>query len=370
MFIFREEITITSPIRFVRDDILKLTPYMPSKESCNIKLDANESPYDVPKEIKERIWNRIKNEHFNYYYDPSCDELRENLSRYTGANPDQIFVGSGGDEIINDIIMAFAGPDRDVIIPVPTFSSYEIFATVAGSNVIKIPLIREQKYGKEIWVLDTRQIKKHFKKNEPQLMFLCYPNNPTGDYFNEEKMLDLINNFSGIVAVDEAYFEFGGKTFVDRLSRYPHVVVIRTFSKIFSMAGLRVGYAVGHVDVIKQLYKVKLPYNVSLFSQIAAVEILKDMAWLKNMQSKFIETRKQLKKDLEKIKGLKIHPSSTNFFLCELGKSRDMVYEELLKRGILTRRLGDDVLKNTLRFCIGSPAQNQVLLSHLREIMS
>ena len=88
------------------------------------------------------------------------------------------------------------------------------------------------------------------------------------------------------------------------------------------------------------------------------------------MQSKFIETRKQLKKDLEKIKGLKIHPSSTNFFLCELGKSRDMVYEELLKRGILTRRLGDDVLKNTLRFCIGSPAQNQVLLSHLREIMS
>jgi hypothetical protein len=112
MFIFREEITITSPIRFVRDDILKLTPYMPSKESCNIKLDANESPYDVPKEIKERIWNRIKNEHFNYYYDPSCDELRENLSRYTGANPDQIFVGSGGDEIINDIIMAFAGPDK------------------------------------------------------------------------------------------------------------------------------------------------------------------------------------------------------------------------------------------------------------------
>jgi histidinol-phosphate aminotransferase len=370
MFIFREEITITSPIRFVRDDILKLTPYMPSKESCDIKLDANESPYDVPIEIKERIWNRLMDEHFNYYYDPSCDELRESLSRYTGAKPDQIFVGSGGDEIINDIIMAFAGPDRDVIIPVPTFSSYEIFATVAGSNIIKTPIIREEKGDKDIWVLDIEQTKKHFKNDEPQLMFLCYPNNPTGNYFDEEKVLDLINNFNGIVAVDEAYFEFGGKTFSDRLSKYPHVVVIRTFSKIFSLAGLRVGYAVGHEDIIKQLYKVKLPYNVSLFSQIAAVEILKDRAWLQNMQSKFIETREQLKKGLEKINGLKVYPSSTNFFLCELEKSRDIVYEELLKRGILTRRLGDDVLKNTLRFCIGNPAQNEVLLSCLGKIMN
>ena len=365
-----EEINITSPIRFVRDDILKLTPYMPSKESCDIKLDANESPYDVPAEIKERIWNRLQDEHFNYYYDPSCDELREGLSRYTGVEPDQIFVGSGGDEIIDDIIMAFAGPDRDVIIPAPTFSSYEIFATVAGSNVIKVPIIQEQKYGKMFWVLETEQIKKYFTKDKPQLMFLCYPNNPTGDYFDEETMLDLINNFNGIVAVDEAYFEFGGKTFADCLSEYPNVVIIRTFSKIFSLAGLRVGYAIGHKDVIKQLYKVKLPYNVSIFSQIAAVEILKDIDWLKNTQSKFIKAREQLKKGLETINGLKVYPSSTNFFLCELEKSRDMVYDELLKRGILTRRLGDDILKNTLRFCIGTPEQNEILLSYLRKIMS
>lgn len=296
--------------------------------------------------------------------------MREGLSRYTGAKTEQIFVGSGADEIINDIILAFAGPGRDVIIPSPTFSSYEIFATVAGSNVIKVPIIRKQQQDRWFWDLDEMEIKKHFTKDKPQLLFLCYPNNPTGDYFNEEKILSLINNFNGIVAVDEAYFEFGGKTFVERLHQFPHVVVIRTFSKIFSLAGLRVGYAIGHEDIIRQLYKVKLPYNVSLFSQIAAVEILKETDWLKDMQSKFIKARKQLKADLENIKGLKVYPSSTNFFLCELEKSRDFVYEELLKRGILTRRLSDDVLKNTLRFCIGTPEQNKFLISCLREILN
>ena len=125
------------------------------------------------------------------------------------------------------------------------------------------------------------EYKEHFTKIT-QLMFLCYPNNPTGDYFDENKILEIINSFNGIVAIDEAYYEFGGKTFTNRLSDYPNVVVIRTFSKIFSLAGLRVGYAIGHEDAIKQLYKVKLPYNVSLFSQIAAVEILKDWDWLKN----------------------------------------------------------------------------------------
>ncbi len=366
----REEITITSPIHFVREDILKLTPYMPSKEQCRIKLDANESPYDVPIEIKERIWNRLKEEHFNYYYDPSCDILRESLSGYTGADPDQIFVGSGGDEVINDIIMAFAGPGRDVIILVPTFSSYEIFSTVAGSNIIKVPLVKKQECGRYFWDIDIAGIKRHFTKDKPQLMFLCYPNNPTGNYFDDEELEDLIRNFNGMVAVDEAYFEFGGKTFADRIAKYPHVIVIRTFSKIFSLAGLRVGYAIGHEDAIKQLFKVKLPYNVSLFSQIAAVEILKETDWLKNMRNQFIEERKRLKEGLESIDGIMVYPSSANFFLFELKKPRDMVYNELLKKGILTRRLDDKILENCLRFCVGTPEQNQFLLSCLREIMS
>ncbi len=367
----KEEITITAQItRFVREDILNLVPYMASKEPCKIKLDANESPYDVPLEIKERIWKRLMDEHFNYYYDPTCDEVRENLSKYTGAKFDQIFVGSGGDEVIYDIIMAFAGPGRDVIIPFPTFSSYEIFSTIAGSNVIKVPLVKKQEKGKCFWDIPIDDIKKHFTKDKPQLMFLCYPNNPTGDYFDDDKLEDLIRNFNGIVAIDEAYFEFGGKTFADSISKYPNTIVIRTFSKIFSLAGLRVGYAIGHEDAIAQLFKVKMPYNVSLFSQIAAVEMLRQTDWLKKVQQEFIKERERLQNGLEKIDGVTVYPSSANFFLCELKKPKDVVYEELLKKGILTRRFGDDVLKDCLRFCIGTPEQNDLLLASLKEIMS
>ena len=236
---------------------------------------------------------------------------------------------------------------------------------------MKVPLILEEKDNEWSWSLDVKQIKKYFSKDKPQLMFLCYPNNPTGNYFSEKDIEELIEDFYGIVAIDEAYYEFGGKTFANRLSVYPNIVVIRTFSKIFSLAGLRVGYAIGHEDVIKQLYKVKLPYNVTLFSQIAAVEILREAKFFKKIQGELIEAREQLKIALENIKGLRVYPSSANFFLCELEKPRDLVYEELLRRGILTRRFGDDeLLKGTLRFCIGTPKQNEKLISYLNEIMS
>lgn len=355
--------------QFFRKDISNLEPYNPVKAQCSIKLDANESPYDIPVKVKEGIWEKIKEVGFNYYADPSCDELREGLSRYTGVKPEEIFVGSGADEVISNLIFAFGGHGRDIIIPIPTFSSYEIFGAVAGSNVIKVPLLITQKNNLWTWELDVAQIKKHFKKDKPQMMFLCYPNNPTGNYFDEEKVIELIKDFNGIVVIDEAYFEFGGKTLLSYLSDYPHMVIIRTFSKLFSIAGLRVGYGIGHKDLIYELNKVKLPYNVSLFSQVTATEILKETKWLNTLKQEIIKSRKLLKESLEKIPGIRVYPSSTNFLLCELEKSRDIVYRELLKRGILVRRLRDKGLENTLRFGIGTPEQNAILLTALGQIM-
>jgi histidinol-phosphate aminotransferase len=349
---------------------LRLAPYKPEKEDCDIKLDANENPYEIPNDIKSSIWKRFNNEKFNYYCDPSCDELRMELSKYTGLDPEGIFVGSGADEIISDLIFAFAGPGRDVIIPSPAFSSYEIYTRVSGANVIKVPLKLEQKGQDLVWDLDVPAVKKHFRHDLPQLMFLCYPNNPTGDYFDENKILELIDSFYGIVAIDEAYYEFGGKTFTKRLFKYPNVVIIRTFSKLFSLAGLRVGYALGHYEAIEQLYKVKLPYNVTLFSQIAAVEVLRNMKWVSDVREKLIKSREELKNELVTIHGLMVYPSCTNFFLCELKAPRDKVYFKLLEKGILTRRLSGDGLDNTLRFSVGTKKQNKALVSALRQIMS
>jgi len=355
-----------SPKDFVRDVVRELKPYKPSMEPCKIKLDANENPFDIPLEIKQRIWERVKKEKFNFYYDPNCTELREALSKYTNTSSTNIFVGSGADEIISDIIFAFAGPGRDVIIPVPAFESYEIYSTISGANVIKVPLLPKNELTP--WDLDVDLIKSYFKQDKPQLLFLTYPNNPTGNYFSEDKVLELVNNFNGIVAIDEAYYEFGGKTFADRLSKYPNLVVIRTFSKAFSMASGRVGYALGHEDLINQLYKVKLPYNVSLFSQIACTEILRETEWIEEQRKKVIESRTKLKKELDKISGMYVYQSYTNFFLCDFAKSRDQIYEELLDRGILTKKFYGFGLETTLRFAIGSPEQNEILINAFKEI--
>jgi histidinol-phosphate aminotransferase len=360
---------LNSPLEFIRPNISSLEPYKPSKESYKIKLNANESPYDIPLEIKEKIWSRVKKEKFNYYYDPSCDELREYLAEYTGVKPEQIFVGSGSDEIISDLVFTFAGLDSEAIIPSPGFSSYEIFTTVSGAKVIKVPLLLENKAGKWTWDLDVEKIKSYFNKDRRQMLFLCHPNNPTGDYFKTDQLMELINSFDGIIGIDEAYYEFGGKTFAHLISQYPNIVVMRTFSKIFSLAGLRIGYAIADEEVLSQFYKVKLPYNVNVFSQIAAIEMLKNIDWINGNREKLIKFREEVKNALEKMPGVIVYPSSANFLLCKFEKPRDVIYDELLKKGILVRKFNDMNLEDTLRFSIGTEEENDMLISSLEEIL-
>lgn len=354
---------------YKREDLLSLLPYKPAKEKEIIRLHANESPYDLPEDLKEAIFERVRKENFNFYYDPSCDERKEALSSYLGVEPEKIFVGSGADEIIYDIALAYAGPGREVIIPVPSFSSYEIFSAVSGAKVIRVPLLLDEGPEGCIWKLDLPKIKSHFKKDEPQVMFLCNPNNPTGDYFNDSDIFELLEDFNGIVAVDEAYFEFGGKTLINMISQFPNLVIIRTFSKVFSLAGLRIGYAVAEENIIEEFYKVKPPYNVSLFSQIAAVEVLKRMDWVEDVKEKIIRAREDLKAKLKKLPGVTVYPSSTNFLLCKFDMPRDVVHQKLLEKGILVRKPEGKEVENMLRISVGTAEQNELLVKAFEDIL-
>lgn len=344
----------------LRKDLRDLKTYIPPKTLYKIKLDANESPYDIPREIKQRIWEKAQKEKFNYYCDPQCTQLKDLLSTYTGFRPEEIFVGNGGDEIIFYINLAFGGPGGEVIIPTPTFSSYEISATISGAKVIKVPLIQEDTF----WDLDIEEIRSHFRKNSNQIIFLCYPNNPTGNYFGLEKILDIFENFTGIVAIDEAYFGFGQKSLAEKILEYPNTIIIRTLSKLFCIAGLRVGYALGNKNIIEQLNKVKMPYNVNVFSQIAAIEVLKSPQWIRRIQSKIVKSREELYERLKNISGIKPYPSFTNFILCDVEK-RNRIYNNLLSKGISVRKFDDEGLENSLRFSIGTSEQNELLVSTL-----
>lgn len=355
--------------KYLRKEIYEIEPFFEERPDYLIKLNANESFFDVPEEIKEEIFKKVKYKNFNLYNDPSCTELRNLLAEYCNIDKEQIFVGNGADEIIADVNFAFAGPGSEVIIFAPTFPSYEAFAKISGANVIKIPLKKIKIGDFYKFEIDLDRVLPKIKEDTKQVMFMCLPNNPTGDYLDDKAVMEIIKNFKGIICIDEAYFEFGKRTYKDLISKYENLIIIRTMSKIFSIAGLRVGYALGNKDVIRELYRVKLPFNVNLFSQIAAAEILKRRESFLIKAEEIIKERERLLNELKKIENIKLYSTSTNFILLELNIEAKKVFEELKNKGILVRIYDEDVLKYSLRVSVGKREDNEKFLKALKEIL-
>ncbi|MDI3534716.1 MAG: histidinol-phosphate aminotransferase [Thermosediminibacterales bacterium] len=353
-------------LELVRPDVIEMEPYRTAGAKWDVKLDANESPFDLDENIKKEIWEEVSKEEFCRYYDPAARQLCEAISEYVGVNPDQVVVGNGSDEIIYALLMAFAGPNREVIIPTPTFPVYKTFTMVSGAIPLEVPLI--EKNGLE-WQLDIKGIKNKFSAKKNQVLFLCYPNNPTGNYFPYEEIMELIQEFQGLIVIDEAYYEFGKKSFVNMIKQYPNIAIIRTFSKAFCLAGLRAGYLVADENVVDQIFKVKLPYNVSMITQKAAITVLKHRKYIEELTEKIIELREALYNSLKEIEGVYPFPSDTNFILCRFDKSRDFIHDELKRRGISIRRIQTSNLDDHLRISVGTKEQNEKLCSELKKII-
>ncbi len=352
----------------VRSEVYKLEPYKPITFNWNLKVDANESPYDVPDEIKEEIWDEVKKNSFARYYDPTSELLRESLALYTTVNKDQIIVGNGADEVLSVILSTFAGPGREVIFPTPTFPIYETFTIISGAKPVKIPLIKPRKNNR-VWEPNYEKIRESFTKDIPQVLILCYPNNPTGNYFDENKILELINDFNGIVVVDEAYFEFGRKSFIQYLSKYDNLIVVRTFSKAFCLAGIRIGYIVANEQIVNEMYKTKLPYNVNLFSQTAAKVLLRHTNFMNEVSQKLMENGEYLYNGLNSINALRPYPSEGNFILTRFEYGREEVYNGLRAKRISIRKLFDEALADCLRISVGSREEIDRLIYEMRKIL-
>ncbi|MGB9839398.1 histidinol-phosphate transaminase [Thermovenabulum sp.] len=359
--------------RYLRKEIYEIEPFFEERPDFMIKLNANESYFDVPDDLKDEIFKEVKNKPFNLYNDPNSDELRKLLSEYCGLEKEQIFIGNGADEIIADINFAFAGPESKVYIFSPTFPSYEVFAKISGAEVINIPLVKIK--DKEFYRFDIDlneyydRLKKDSMGTKNKVMFICSPNNPTGDYFNEEAVKEIIESFDGIICIDEAYFEFGGKTYRDMIFEHENLIIIRTMSKIFSIAGLRIGYALGNKEIIRELFRVKLPFNVNLFSQTAASLILKNRERFLNNIGEIIKERDRMIEELMNIKNIRIFTTSTNFILLESNIEAKKVFEELVKRGILVRIYNSEALKFSLRVSVGKREENNKFIEALKEIL-
>jgi histidinol-phosphate aminotransferase len=353
----------------VPPDVLAARLNMPVERI--IKLDANENPFGPSPCTVAALADaaRTTPDLLSVYPDPDQSRLRTALSRYTGQPEDRIICGAGSDQLI-DLLMRLCLTPGDVLLDCPpTFGMYAFNAGLYGARVVNVQ--RDDAFD-----VDPEEIAEAAEQHHARLIFLAAPNNPTGNRLPRavvERLLDL----PLILAIDEAYYEFAGDTVVDLVGSVPNLVVLRTFSKWAGLAGLRVGYGLGHPDLMAHLWKIKDPYNVNGAAQLAALAALEDIDYLMDTVRQTIAARNRLAADLAELPGVHVYPSETNFLLCRLhadsarngeARARD-AKDRLFQRGILIRYFDRPGLRDCIRISIGRPEQNATLVAALHEIL-
>ena len=334
--------------KLVKPNIRSLKAYQAEEIPCKVKLDANESPYGS-RVLKSVMTNR--------YPDPEASALRKLAAREYKVKPENILHGNGSDELIYNLITTFGGP---VLYPVPTFSMYGIISQALGEEKIEIQL--DKKFD-----LDAGGFLRTIKKRKPKLIFLSSPNNPTGNCFSFSRIMKIIKESKGLVIVDEAYQPFSEKNqFLPLLRKYKNLIVLRTLSKI-GLAGLRVGFMAADPEIINEVNKVRLPFNLNSLSQTVALEALKNKKQMNSGIRSIISERNKLIKEMKKVKGVTAYPSDANFILFKV-QDADKIYNDLLKKGILIRNM-KGIFEGCLRVTVGTPKENTVFLKAVRQLL-
>ncbi len=334
--------------KLVKPNIRSLRAYHAEEVPCRIKLDANESPYGT---------TVLKSVKTNKYPDPEAMALRKLVAKNLKVRPENILHGNGSDELIYNLIVTFGGP---VLYPIPTFSMYGIISQTLGEEKVEIPL--DEKLD-----IDVDLTLKAIKKNTPKLIFLSSPNNPTGNCFSPDRILKIINRSKGLVIVDEAYQAFSGKNkFIPLLKKYKNMIILRTLSKI-GLAGLRTGFMIANSEIVNEVNKVRLPFNLNSLSQKVAIDSLQDKQKMREHIRTIVSERKKLAKEMSKMDGISPYPSDANFILFKT-EDADTIFNKLLKKGILVRNMSG-ALAGCLRVTVGTPRENAAFLKTLREVL-
>ncbi len=344
----------------VRPSVRSLTAYHVDETPVRIKLDAMENPFPMPDPVRLEIAEQVRRAAVNLYPDPSAKKLKEAIGKYWGIRPERMILGNGSDELIQNIVMAFGGP---VLTPAPSFAMYDITPRSLSEDVVTVPLTRE-------FDLDADAVITKAKKTGARVIFLACPNNPTGNRYSDTAVRKVLMNVNAAVVIDEAYYSFSGSTWLHQLSKHPNMIILRTLSKI-GLAGLRIGMLTAQPAVLAELNKVRLPYNINMLSQAAAVTALRHRKVLDRQIGTIIAERKKLSTALLATPGVHPFPSETNFLLLWIEKDATKAFKELKRCGILVKNMDrPGPLKGCLRVTIGTPAQNREFLKNLRTILA
>ncbi|MBL6648060.1 MAG: histidinol-phosphate transaminase [Flavobacteriaceae bacterium] len=338
----------------VRKNILEMNSYSSARDEFENKkqklvfLDANESPFQ----------NEI-----NRYPNNKHIDLKQSLLELNQLSNGQIVLGNGTDEILDLIMRVFCDPSSDKIITIPpTYGMYDVIAKTNNVENIKVPL-------KSNFTLNLEELKKSFSE-KTKLLFLCSPNNPTGNSFSRKDLIDLIESFNGVVVIDEAYIDFSSNSsLVSLINKYNNLIVTQTMSKAFGMAGIRLGMGFSNNKIINYINKIKPPYNINLLTEKRALKELKNIDSIKTNIKIILEERNKLIDSLNELSFIiKVYPSDSNFILIKVDDA-DLRYKQLIEKGIVLRNRSKELLcDNCLRITIGNPYENELLIKNFKEL--
>lgn len=334
----------------VRKNIRVLAPYSSARDEYSGKegffLDANENPFGI----------------YNRYPDPYQAALKQKLAEIKNTNPETISIGNGSDEIIDLAFRVFCEPKQDKALTfVPTYGMYEVSANINDVELIKLPLNKN-------FQIEKKDLEPYFLDEFLKLIFICSPNNPTGNLLKTEDIEFILEKFTGIVIIDEAYIDFCEQpSFITKISKYPNLIIIQTLSKAWGMAGIRLGIGYMNEEILSYYNRVKAPYNISVINQQTAMEALNNEEKFTQEVRAILIEKQRLIQNLSKLKMIKkIFPSNANFLLVEV-ENADELYGKLIEKKIIIRNR-NSVIKNCVRISVGTFEENEELLNALKEL--
>lgn len=338
----------------VRKNIKTLVPYASARDEfsgeASVFLDANENALGSPL----MKW-------YNRYPDPMQWKVKEKISFIKQVPKENIFLGNGSDEPIDNLLRCFCEPHHDeIIVMPPTYGMYEVYANIHGVHINYVPMTAD-------YQIDLEALEAAIQPNT-KIIWICTPNNPTGNSLDRQSIEMILNNFDGLVVVDEAYINFSRQqSFVSDLQEYPNLIVLQTLSKAWGLAGLRMGMAFASKEIISYMNKVKSPYNISVPVQELALKALDEVGQVNDMIKQLVQLRDKLTTDLLAVEHvLKVNPSDTNFLLVTFKESKRL-YDYLLKQGIVVRdRSNVKFCEGSLRITVGNEKENEALLNAIK----
>ncbi len=360
------------PVDYIRPDIATMEPYTPifpfevlaarlgRSPDRIVKLDANENPYGPSPCVRAALANL---EYTHIYPDPESRLLRTALSAFTGVPEQNLLAGAGADELLDLIMRLFLRPGDRIVNCPPTFGMYPFDAAISGAKVISVP--RRSDFS-----LDLNGIEAAVRAQNPKLIFVTSPNNPDGSWLPDSGLARLLA-LPVVVVLDEAYVEFAGmdRSRIGRVVKHDNLIVLRTFSKLAGLAGLRVGYGAFPAPLMPHLWKIKQPYNVSVAASTAAIAALEDLDWLTDKVERIVAERARFGELLRSVSYLQPYPSESNFILCRVvGREASALKAALEQEGILIRYYRKPRLMDHVRFTVGKPGQTDVVLEALRRL--